>query len=419
MENSELPLQKETFSKKAIMLSSVGAIVILIVFWGIVSIVRKPTATVETSRTYTIYASAPVQYEIGSFPINGAQLAFEEAQSEPRNYTLKFVSLDDSSTNGDWDETRLRDNLKTAIQDPTTIAFFGPILSTAAKIAIPILNTEEIPMISPTNSWPGLTKLGFSIDEPGRYYPTQKRNYIRFSTTDELELTNAASWAKSLGFKTVSITGDKSLDPATTLFFSKRAEELGIKVNSRSFLEDNTTAEVSKQIVKEAPDLVYHLGANSTLFTKFIRDLRRAGYRGNVMVSDSVLSQQLFDAATPEMEGVYVTSVNIPITKLANVQSERFIDAYKERFKNTPDTSAGMAYESMRILIDAIDKSDRSRDGVIKQLFETHDFPTMFGPVTIDSNGDNISGNIGGSIIRNGVAEYVGVIGHTANLIQQ
>lgn len=419
MENMEQLPAPETFSRKAIMLASIGVIAVFIIFWGVVTFVKKPTTSIEKNKTYTIYASAPVQYEIGSFPIFAAQLAYEEEKAKARDYTLRFIALDDSSVNGDWDETRLRENLKTAIGDPTTIAFFGPILSTAAKIAIPMLNAKGIPIISPTNTWPGLTKLGFSVDEPGRYYPTQKRNYVRFSTTDELELTNAATWAKSLGFKTVSITGDKSLDPATTLFFSKRAEELGIKVNSRSFLEDNTTFTVARAIVKERPDLVYHLGANSTLFTKFIKDLRKAGYAGNVMTSDSVLSQPLFDAATREMEGVYVTSVSIPIDKLANLPSERFIDAYKARYKSAPDTAAGMSYESMKILISAIDQSDQTREGVTRGLFATHNFPTMFGPVTIDSNGDNISGNIGGSIIKNGAAQYIGIIGHTANLLQQ
>jgi branched-chain amino acid transport system substrate-binding protein len=418
MENNVEVPAPETLSKKAIMLAAVGAIGLLIIFWGAVSLVRKPTIAPPAGAIYTIYASAPTQYEIGDFPIKAAQLAFEEELAKPRNYTLRFVALDDSTVNGEWDEARLRENLKVALKDPTTIAFFGPILSTAAKIAIPILNVAGIPIISPTNTWPGLTKPGFAIDEPGRYYPTQKRNYVRFSTTDELELTNAATWAKSLGFKTVSITGDKSLDPATTLFFSKRAEELGIKVNSRSFLEDNNTLATAKTLLAEKPDLVYHLGANSTLFTKFIRDLRRAGYKGNVMVSDSVLSQSLFDAATPELEGVYVTSVSIPVDKLGNSKSERFMEAYKERYKAAPDTSAGMAYESMKMLIGAIDASNRTRDGVIKELFSIRNFPTMFGTVTIDSNGDNVSGNIGGSIIKNGVAQYIGVIGHTPNLLE-
>lgn len=419
MDNPEPLTRPETVSTKAIVLASVGAVIIFIVFWAVVTIVRKPAAPTPKPRIYTIYASAPMQYEIGKFPINAAQLAFDAYQSRAHDYTLRFVPLDDSSLTGGWDEARLRENLKVAIGDPSTLAFFGPILSTAAKIAIPMLNVENIPIISPTNSWPGLTKLGFSVDEPGRYYPTQKRNYVRFSTTDELELTNAAAWAKTLGFRTVSITGDKSLDPATTLFFSKRAEELGIKVNSRSFLEEDTTMQIARAIVKEQPDLVYHLGANSVLFTKFIKDLRSAGYKGNVMVSDSVLSQELFDAATPQMEGVYVTSVSIPIEKLGNTQSERFIDAYKERFKAAPDTSAGMSYESMRILLDAVEKSDRTRDGVLRALFATHNFPTMYGPVTIDSNGDNVSGNIGGSIIHNGAMDYVGIIGHTANLLEQ
>lgn len=419
MEQTEMTKPPETLSTRTIMLIAVGIAAVFIISWGIITAIRKPTLATIPLPTYTIYATAPIQYEIGNLPIDAAQLAFEQKQAHISGYTLRLVTLDDSSSDGSWDEQRLRNNLKIAINDPTTIAFFGPILSTAAKIAIPILNIENIPMISPTNSWPGLTKLGFSVDEPGRYYPTQKRNYVRFSTTDELELTNAAAWAKTLGVQNVSITGDNSLDPATTLFFFKRAEELGIKVNSRSFLDETNTAAIAKNIMKEKPDLVYHLGANSTLFSTFIRDLRKAGYHGKVMTSDSVLSQSLFAAATPEMEGVYITSVNIPIDKLNNSASERFIEAFRQKYKKDPDTSSGMSYESMNMLVDAIERSDKSRNSVIKELFATHDLPTMFGPVTIDRNGDNVSGNIGGSIIRNGVAEYVGVIGHTANLLQQ
>ena len=57
------------------------------------------------------------------------------------------------------------------------MAYIGTYNSGAAKIAMPILNRAGLLMISPANTWPGLTKPGKGDPgEPEIYRPSGKLN---------------------------------------------------------------------------------------------------------------------------------------------------------------------------------------------------------------------------------------------------
>ena len=63
----------------------------------------------------------------------------------------------------------------------------GTYNSGCAKIIVPILNQDPkgpMVMVSNANTNPGLTK-AWDPGEPGKYYPTGKRNYYRVVTTDD------------------------------------------------------------------------------------------------------------------------------------------------------------------------------------------------------------------------------------------
>ena len=67
-----------------------------------------------------------------------------------------------------------------ALGDPNIMVYIGHFNSGAAKITIPVLNQAGLVMISPANTYPGLTKPGKGKpNEPGVYYPTGVRNYTR------------------------------------------------------------------------------------------------------------------------------------------------------------------------------------------------------------------------------------------------
>ena len=88
-------------------------------------------------------------------------------------------------------------------------------------------------MVSPANTYVGLTHPGpgTAAGEPGKYYPTGKRNYARVVAADDYQGAADAILAKSLGVKKVFILNDKEaygLGVATN--FKNAAKKLGIKV---------------------------------------------------------------------------------------------------------------------------------------------------------------------------------------------
>ena len=70
----------------------------------------------------------------------------------------------------------------------------------AAKISMPVLNKAHLLMISPANTWPGLTKPDKGDPgEPDIYRPTGEVNYVRMVPTDDLQGPLGTAWAKELG----------------------------------------------------------------------------------------------------------------------------------------------------------------------------------------------------------------------------
>ena len=90
----------------------------------------------------------------------------------------------------------------------------GTFNSGCAEIIVPVLNRASngpIAMVSPANTYVGLTHPGPGTvaGEPGKYYPTGKRNYARVVAADDYQGAADALLAKSLGVKKVFILNDK------------------------------------------------------------------------------------------------------------------------------------------------------------------------------------------------------------------
>jgi len=111
---------------------------------------------------------------------------------------IEYEILDDATAAaGKWEPAG---NLKRqAVADPSVVALIGHFNSGAAKLSIPVLNQADLVMVSPANTYPGLTKPGREANEPNVYY-NGKRNYARVVPADDLQGL-AANWAKSLGVK--------------------------------------------------------------------------------------------------------------------------------------------------------------------------------------------------------------------------
>ena len=120
-----------------------------------------------SGNTLMIYSSLPLQGTSkgqSEAVISGEKLALKNAGNKVGKYTIKYVSLDDSTAQnpGTADEAQTASNARKAVQDKSTIFYLGEFNSGGTKVSLPILNKANIPQISPSNTYVGLT-----TDKPG------------------------------------------------------------------------------------------------------------------------------------------------------------------------------------------------------------------------------------------------------------
>jgi branched-chain amino acid transport system substrate-binding protein len=148
--------------------------------------------------TVDIYSSLPLQGASTAQTdplVNGMKLALSQAGGKAGKYAVKFTSLDDSTAAaGKWDPGQTAANARKVAADPKAVYYIGEFNSGASEISIPILNQAGIPMVSPANTYVGLTTSlpGSAPGEPQKYYPTGKRNYLRIVPIDSIQAAATA-----------------------------------------------------------------------------------------------------------------------------------------------------------------------------------------------------------------------------------
>ena len=112
------------------------------------------------------------------------------------------------------------------------MVYIGPYNSGAARASIPTLNNADLVMISPSNTYAGLTKPGKGQpNEPAIFYPTGKRNYARVVPADDIQGAVGAGWAKQLGAARVFVLHDTELyGHAVALSFADTAARIGLEI---------------------------------------------------------------------------------------------------------------------------------------------------------------------------------------------
>ena len=162
-----------------------------------------------------IYSSLPLQgassAQTGPL-VNGIKLALSQAGGKAGKYTVNYTSLDDSTAAaGKWDPGQTAANARKVAADPKAAYYIGEFNSGASEISIPILNQAGVPMVSPANTYVGLTTSlpGSAPGEPQKYYPTGKRNYLRIVPIDSIQAAADLIAMKDAGCTKVAVANDK------------------------------------------------------------------------------------------------------------------------------------------------------------------------------------------------------------------
>jgi branched-chain amino acid transport system substrate-binding protein len=324
------------------------------------------------------------------------------------NFTIKYFDLDDSSAanNGDWDGAVEQSNANKAVADPDAMVYIGTYNSGAAKLSIPILNQACLVMISPANTYPGLTKVVEGVTEPGEpdiYYPAGFRNYARPIGTDDAQGSAGAEWAKRLGATKAYVLDDTQVyGKGLARAWALHANKIGLTVVSPNATSEGFDAAATDyaalaQKVKAAGADVIYIGSITGQNTgKLWKDLRAALPDIMIMSGDGVFEESWYDGAGTAANGTYLTFGGIGPDQLTGA-GKTWFDEYKASHNgDSPATYTAYGNAAAAVALDALTKAGTNdRYEVLKNVFAAN-LDTVLGKVTFDANGDNPQGSMTG-----------------------
>lgn len=350
--------------------------------------------------------------------VNGIRMAFDEVDWKVGAFKVVYEDWDDATAAaGQWDAVQVQANADRAVKDPDVMIVIGHYNSGAAKISIPILNQKDLLMISPANTWPGLTKPGKGeAGEPEKYRPTGRANYTRVVPADDIQGTVGAEWAASMGVKTVYILDDREVyGKGIADLFEKACEELGIEVLGHEGIDPKQQEykALMTNIKSKNPDLVYFGGTTQSNGGQLVKDSMAVGLACKMMVPDGCFEEAFIKAAGAEnCEGrVFVTFGGLPPEKLTG-KGKEFVDAYVRKYGGQPEAYAVYGYEAAKAAIEAISRAGKKDRAAIRDAaFGIKDFEGALGKWSFDENGDTTLKTMSGQVIKGGKFEFVTLLG--------
>src|SRR5215210_2381883 len=345
------------------------------------------SSEVIKGNSLTIYSSLPLQgtsKEQSEAVINGEQLALKQVGKKIGKYTLKYVSLDDSTAQnpGTADEGQTAQNARKAVQDKSTIFYLGEFNSGGTKVSLPILNKAGIPQISPSNTYVGLTtnKPGSEPGEPQKYYPSGKRTYARVVPIDDVQGAAMVTTMKEDGCQSVHIFNDKTTYGAGLgRNIELSAKKQGLKVEGNDGTDKNAP-NYRSLAAKVKADCFVGSGVTGENYVQVFKDVAAAAPNAKLYGPDGVAEEAF---TNPKKGGIPAdvgarTKVTVAtlglkeFQKRKNAVAEKFFKDFKAAYNDaSPDPCAIYGYETMSLALDtlkALGNKANDRTAVGQQL---------------------------------------------------
>ncbi len=354
--------------------------------------------------------------------VNTIKQALEDhgAKSKDGKCTIEYLPWDDASAAlGKWDPAVETANANKAVADAEVLAYLGTYNSGAAKLSIPILNQAgPLVMVSPANTYPGLTKTASAeAGEPAKYYPTGVRNYARVVPADDIQGAVGARWYKDLGMKSVYILDDQELyGKGVADVFNAEAKKIGLEVKAQEGIDTKATdySALATKIANSGADSVYFGGIESNHPGLVLKALRAAGWKGQFGGPDGIFTTSVIQEAGTDGEGMIATAGGIPPKEVAKASpaGQKWYDAYKAKFNAEPEFYATYAYETMNVLLAALDKCAAAgtvtRVCMRDSVFATKDFDGMLGAKwSFDAGGDTTLTTMSANVVKGGEWTFI------------
>lgn len=412
-------------------------------------VAASANGTVGRVRALPTTSCSPLYYQAGSrpsimiasdLPLQGPQrtsaaqmsqaiqLVLREHRFAAGRYSIAYQSCDDSTAAAGFPtQYKCEANAGAYARDRSVIAVLAPFNSFCTQFELPITNGAlggPLPLISFSNTLVGLTReaVGTAAGEPGSYYPSGARNYVRIIATDDFQGAANAVLAQRLGARRIYVLHEPfPYGVAIASAFETAGTRLGLKIvgGSSWSSRSRTYAPLALAIRRSRADAVFLAG---TLFgngDRLVNDLRAVlGPHVRLIAPDGFTP--LTDVAEkigPDAEGLTVSVAGVPIERLPR-RGQEFVTAFTRAIGERPSPFSVYAAEATEVLLSAIAASDGTRESVRKALFGMHVSHGLLGNFSINSSGDTTENAITIYRIERGKPVIFTVITPPARLVR-
>ena len=303
---------------------------------------------------------------------NGSKMAFDEINTAGGvlGKKLKLLVEDDQSKP---EEAAIA--VTQLINQNHVVAMLGEVSSSRSLAAAPVCQANSVPMVSPSSTNPRVTQIGDYIFRVCFIDPFQGSVMAKFA-------------ANTLKAKKVAILVDVRNDYSVGLqtFFRENFRQLGGTIAAeQSYSEGDSDFHAQLTQIKAVnPEAIYVPGYYTEVGT-IARQARELGITVPLLGGDGWDSPKLFEIGGDALNGCYLSnhySVDDPSPAV-----QKFVGAYKNRYKQTPDALAALGYDAAKILADAMSRAGSSEGPKVRDaLAATKDFPGVTGKITINKD---------------------------------
>jgi branched-chain amino acid transport system substrate-binding protein len=315
-------------------------------------------------------------------------------------FTLGLQSCDDAgSDNESSDDLRCLQNARVMARNPAVLGIVGPLNSTCAHWMIPALNEAPggpVALVSPTNSDPELVR-----DDPDNpedvlreLYPTGQRGYARVYPADDYEYAAGALLAKRYGHGRVVFLQDREFwgQGPGRLWFGRAAERTGLKITEEISwsAEARSFRRVAERVRASGVRAVYINSSVPVGLGPLIRELRAELDPGVTLIGNQGFTpvSELFAAAGGAASGVIMTSPGLTVDALGE-RGRRFVREFGATVPSHRVTNLDVyAAAATEVLLDAIARSDGTRESVARALKRTRLADSAIGPLALAPDGE-------------------------------
>jgi len=361
------------------------------------------TGAASSGTTIDIYSSLPLQgaSNVQTIPVvNGAKLALKQAGGKAGQFTVNYISLDDSTAAaGNWDATQTAANARKAASDPKAVYYIGEFNSGASEISIPILNQAGIPQVSPANTYVGLTTNlpGSAAGEPDKYYPTGTRTYLRIVPIDSIQAAAGLMAMKQAGCTKVSVGNDKEAYGAGLAQMLELTKgDYGVTILNNVGIDPKASnyRTLASSFKSAGTDCVYFAGVTANGAVQFVKDMHAAMPTAKFFGGDGVCSSawtQASSGGVPADIAPLMECTQPALDLAAYPGGKKFLADYTAEYGKAPDPYGIAGYEAMSLILDTIKSlgaNGSNKADILKALFAIKDRNSVMGTYGFDKDGD-------------------------------